>query len=358
MSYAALAAGITATAATGQTIAGGVMGHKARKLARELNESNQNFAREQNQWNLDMWNKTNEYNTPAHQRQLLEEAGYNPLLFTPEGSQAAMVESADLANQQYQDTSAYDNMVGSGIANIGAAGQYLNDATLRKKQVDAEVEHLQNQDEEIKANTKLIEANTGLSHNLAKKAAKELDLVNVQMDNYRAGTDYLKKQGVQIDFNMKLSEKQYDLQKQKVDADVKKVFSDIKVNNATIDKISEEINVLTKNAMETDKKIEVMELDRLMKVIEKDFKERNMEQEYRQNESKIFSALTSSMSTAAAALGKAYEEQSIEKFNKAMISGDWSDINTKGIKSPNNLRSGPNRAFGYTNGNGTSRMQY
>lgn len=38
----------------------------------------------QNAFNVEMWNKSNAYNAPAHQIQLMKEAGLNPAMFTPE----------------------------------------------------------------------------------------------------------------------------------------------------------------------------------------------------------------------------------------------------------------------------------
>lgn len=37
--------------------------------------------KQQNDYNVDMWNRANSYNSPSHQRALLEEAGYNPAMY-------------------------------------------------------------------------------------------------------------------------------------------------------------------------------------------------------------------------------------------------------------------------------------
>ena len=51
-----------------------------REIARETNEQNYKMFQEQLAFTEDMWNKNNEYNTPAAQRQRFEEAGINPYM--------------------------------------------------------------------------------------------------------------------------------------------------------------------------------------------------------------------------------------------------------------------------------------
>lgn len=48
-------------------------------------EYNLNLAKMQNQWNLEQWNRENEYNTPKAQMQRLADAGLNPDLFYQNG---------------------------------------------------------------------------------------------------------------------------------------------------------------------------------------------------------------------------------------------------------------------------------
>lgn len=50
---------------------------------------NERMMREANMWNLDMWNKQNEYNLPANQIMRLKQAGINPNLFYSNGSMSS-----------------------------------------------------------------------------------------------------------------------------------------------------------------------------------------------------------------------------------------------------------------------------
>lgn len=65
-----------------QGIGGIISGNAANKTNLKINQMNNDFNREEaekaRQFQLDMWNKENEYNTPAAQRQRLQEGGYNP----------------------------------------------------------------------------------------------------------------------------------------------------------------------------------------------------------------------------------------------------------------------------------------
>ena len=53
---------------------------------RSSNKTNIQLAREQRQWDLDMWNRQNEYNNPKNQMLRLSAAGLNPNLVYGSGS--------------------------------------------------------------------------------------------------------------------------------------------------------------------------------------------------------------------------------------------------------------------------------
>lgn len=86
-------------------IVGGLFGSSAQKdanranlqIARETNEVNRQMFDDQMAFNERMWNATNAYNSPENQRKLLEDAGYNPALFSGQDTQASNI-SAPSAN--------------------------------------------------------------------------------------------------------------------------------------------------------------------------------------------------------------------------------------------------------------------
>lgn len=82
---------------TAGAVASGIFNLRAQKLA---NQANYNLAKAQNDWNIEQWNRENEYNSPANQVELLKSAGLNPNLYSPNGSTAPHLESSEMANQQ------------------------------------------------------------------------------------------------------------------------------------------------------------------------------------------------------------------------------------------------------------------
>lgn len=83
---------------------------KALQATRETNEANAQLAEKQNQWNIDQWNRENEYNHPREQVQRLRQAGLSSAAAAQavQGIPAGSVQSAELANQQAPDPSAFN----------------------------------------------------------------------------------------------------------------------------------------------------------------------------------------------------------------------------------------------------------
>lgn len=84
------AAGIQAAATGGSIAVSGKMNKKAVREQRRNREWATKEREAQNAWNLEQWNRTNEYNSPAAQMQRLKDAGISPSAFLNNGS-ASMV---------------------------------------------------------------------------------------------------------------------------------------------------------------------------------------------------------------------------------------------------------------------------
>lgn len=130
--------------AAGGSILGGLFGSagsnaaakKQLQAVRETNAANAQLAAQQNQWNIDQWNRQNEYNKPLAQRQRYEEAGINPYfaLGNIQSGQADSLSSADLANQTpvVSDLQGQGSQImGNSIAN--AAQSYYNGAMAQEQ---------------------------------------------------------------------------------------------------------------------------------------------------------------------------------------------------------------------------------
>lgn len=153
----------------GGVISAGANLYEAKKQ-REWFESMQD---KQNQWSLDMWNRTNEYNSPSAQVERLRSAGLNPLYYGLDGSSANGLESAQslgYERAQFGATEnpvamAYDAMVKNAqIANIQANTAKQSEETLseiqRREKVSAEIDVAKQELENMKATEKLTEAQT------------------------------------------------------------------------------------------------------------------------------------------------------------------------------------------------------
>lgn len=84
----AAAAAITAAGALGASILGGIFSSSSQRsanqtnleIAKETNQQNKELFNQQLAWAEDMWNKTNEWNSPQNQMAMLRKAGINPAL--------------------------------------------------------------------------------------------------------------------------------------------------------------------------------------------------------------------------------------------------------------------------------------
>lgn len=78
--------------------------NKDLQAVRETNAANLELAKYQNDWNLQQWNRENEYNSPLEQMKRLEAAGLNPNLVYGNGAttlSASSPRAADMKMEPY-----------------------------------------------------------------------------------------------------------------------------------------------------------------------------------------------------------------------------------------------------------------
>ena len=86
------------------TLAASVVGGAMQDMANDkANQQNQQLAEQQNEWNLSMWNRQNEYNSPEAQRERLEDAGMNPFYSDVSPGTATSVPQASVPTMQPSD---------------------------------------------------------------------------------------------------------------------------------------------------------------------------------------------------------------------------------------------------------------
>lgn len=111
-------------------------------INRMNNEFNAAEAEKSRQFQLDMWNRTNEYNSASSQRQRLEEAGLNPYLMMNGGSAGAAQSSGSSSPAAAAPPLAMQRQDFSGLSKtLSSALQIAN----QTKETNAQVQSLQSQ---------------------------------------------------------------------------------------------------------------------------------------------------------------------------------------------------------------------
>lgn len=118
------------------------------QMAYESNEANkerkwnEQMMDKQNDWSLNMWNMTNEYNSPSSQKQRLLDAGLNPLYYGLDGSSANGLESAQSLGYQRASMAGMPNPIESALQASLLNAQIANvraDTGLKTNQSSTEV---------------------------------------------------------------------------------------------------------------------------------------------------------------------------------------------------------------------------
>lgn len=144
---------VGAAIGAGATILSGIFSSSASRKAadnnlqavRETNETNKYLAEKQNQWNLEQWNRENEYNSPEAQMMRYKAAGINPYMAMGNitSGNASSLQSAELANQQPATTDIVPDYSFIGQAGTSFATLYnqtkLNEAQVDNVELDADL---------------------------------------------------------------------------------------------------------------------------------------------------------------------------------------------------------------------------
>lgn len=167
---------------SGLGLAGNILsGAQMSQNVKSTNKTNLLLAEKQNQWNIDMWNRTNEYNTPSNQLNLLMDAGLNPLMFgehLSNVSPSSTIQSANLANQ-IPDTA-------SPALYAQAANQFMQsqvqamDYYLKSRQLDQEDRRLDQQDTLIGQSGRRLESDLSTAEHTRKQIDQNIEYLKQQ----------------------------------------------------------------------------------------------------------------------------------------------------------------------------------
>lgn len=190
---------------------------KQLKATQETNAANAALAAQQNQWNIEQWNRENEYNSTSAQLQRWMAAGLNPNTFAGVARpvEASSVQSADLANQQVPDIGQYYANIGNSIQQMQAQA---NDYILNKRSQELKSRELDIQDKlaeararEVGAREKEVDSFLKVNEQKVKNLEKEGKLTDKQVEK--------------IDQDMKVAQKSIDYMNEQIQE--KKISNEI-----------------------------------------------------------------------------------------------------------------------------------
>lgn len=118
------------------------------QIARETNQANRENQEYQNAWNLEQWNRENEYNSPLEKRKRLEAAGLNPIFYGLDGAgNAGSLQSAPFTAVNGAPMLNSGEFMANGIANAAktAAEIQLMQSQAKKNDAERDNTELENQ---------------------------------------------------------------------------------------------------------------------------------------------------------------------------------------------------------------------
>lgn len=222
---------------------------------------NEDMMRLQHQWDLEMWNKTNEYNKPINQLQRLQEAGLNPLYYGLDGSSAQGIQNAQALGYQIPNISAFANPVLQGLQAEQARADIENtraDTALKSNQSESEIARK----EQILAETDKIKQtieNMLTDKELTQEQVKELQLTNKWIDKLNsvavasasAQTSFTKEQEARMKALVPKELQKADADIREVNKAMEKMDSEIKKMSAETDLTEEDIYWYTLTHMDS-----------------------------------------------------------------------------------------------------------
>lgn len=133
-------------------------------------------------WDLDMWNKSNEYNTASEQVKRLREAGLNPLYYGVDGVAAQPMSAPQAMGYDRASAANITNPYNGGLMNVMSS---LKDVQLKDAQID-----------KLKEDTTGVQLDNEFKEKTMKARVEAQDLANAvtksQNEKYQAEKDQIR----------------------------------------------------------------------------------------------------------------------------------------------------------------------
>ncbi|MEQ2961425.1 hypothetical protein AAAZ63_05980 [Bacteroides xylanisolvens] len=225
-----------------------------REENQKTRDYNLNLAKQQNQWNIDQWNRENEYNTPAAQMARYKQAGLNPdLMYGQQNLSAASPEMTAGEPGSPMDYSPVANGPTIGEAASIAANARLTNAQAKLAEsqadkVDAETigqtinndwlpKLLKGQVEINEADVKQKLADAGLKGKQIEVAVEQIKVMQQSVKESQAKIKDLQSQMENRTFQQVQAMLEYNLKKDKQSYEVREILSRIGLNHASVNRI-------------------------------------------------------------------------------------------------------------------------
>lgn len=226
-----------------------------REENQKTRDYNLNLAKQQNQWNIDQWNRENEYNTPLNQMNRYKSAGLNPdLMYGQQNLSAASPEMTSGEGATPMDYSPVANGPTIGEAASIAANARLTNAQAKLAEsqadkVDSETvgqtinnewlpKLLKGQTEINEADVKQKLADAGLKGKQIEVAAEQIKVMQQSVKESQKKIEDLQSQMENRTFQQVQSMLEYNLKKDKQSYEVREILSKIGLNSVTARRVA------------------------------------------------------------------------------------------------------------------------
>lgn len=318
------------------TTSGTVYGMDNSSSARTTNATNafnfqaQQFLQaQQNAYNTEMWERENEYNTPAAQRQRMIEAGMNPLYYNGSMSNGNATSSPISASPAFQAQSPSLNpFFGDQIQGLqginSAIGNLLESkkVAIADKKADAEISRLNTQNEESRATISKISSSIGVDTATASKLYSDIEVNNSAIQMNYANVEKMTHEG-------KLAYERAVTEQLGRDLSFDKIRSSIALDNANVAKRSEEIKeiqqhveLMVKEALLKGVQIDIANLEYIERDIKNVYVAANEQAAYERNKAEIQKALWGAITPAISYAKDLVSPDEKDGINSRALFGD------------------------------------
>lgn len=232
--------------AIGNALGGVFSSQSNKKLMREQMRWQESMYARQLQDARDNWKMQNEYNSPANQRKLLEEAGFNPAMMGADLQSASSADNIAMGNvpsaPSYSMTPNYIadtvNSATQAFSTLVAAGANKQNADTNAKNADTNAKNAGINQQNADTQSALAYHSNALTRENIQLAAQEnafkSEFMQNQINNMRANTNLVRVQTGIAAITKEWMPYEKSMQLSKLSADIDNVLEDVKLKKVSI----------------------------------------------------------------------------------------------------------------------------